>query len=357
MHSERRPVEFVQVWTIPQMYAPFYKKMDLNTKTRLQNSFVNRPLGFQQPWQAKPQLSSTDSGDSLPDIVKNLVTNTAQFQKKTRAGLLESRSGIKNLETQISHMSTAINSLESHVFRKLLSQLETNPKNVSAMTLRSGKEVDGSKLTNPKSKSEKEIEKEIEEEGRIRENSKVTFTPLPHIKSNLLPFPCKLEKTKKAEKEKEILDVFRKVEINIPLLDAIKQISKYAKFLKDLCTHKRKLRGDERVAVGENVSVIFQRKLPPKFADPNIPAAATKLKDPNFGVTSGVEAPQENFGSKLKVKQLELFEQQDLMKMDSHLSRALGQILLLLASRTCSWSSGSFSPASYPPSVVVGGGG
>ncbi|RDX74598.1 hypothetical protein CR513_45635, partial [Mucuna pruriens] len=31
-----------------------------------------------------------------------------------------------------------------------------------------------------------------------------------------------------------------KVKINIPLLDAIKQIPKYAKFLKELCVHKRK---------------------------------------------------------------------------------------------------------------------
>nr|XP_027122312.1 uncharacterized protein LOC113739281 [Coffea arabica] len=79
-----------------------------------------------------------------------------------------------------------------------------------------------------------------------------------------------LEKTKKVEKEKELLDVFRKVEINIPLLDAIKQIPKYVKFLKDLCTHKRKLRGDELVAVGENVSAILQRKLSPKCGDPGI---------------------------------------------------------------------------------------
>ena len=167
-------------------------------------------------------------------------------------------------------MTTAINRLESHVFEKLPSQLETNLKNVSAMTLRSGKEVEEPKLTNPKSKSEEEIKKEIEEEWRIREDSKVTFTSSIPIKSNLPPFPYKLEKTKKVEKKKEILDVFRKVEINIPLLDAIKQIPKYVKFLKDLCTHKRKLRGDERMAVGENVSAIFQRKLPPKCGDPGM---------------------------------------------------------------------------------------
>ncbi|RDY10788.1 hypothetical protein CR513_04637, partial [Mucuna pruriens] len=34
--------------------------------------------------------------------------------------------------------------------------------------------------------------------------------------------------------------MFRKVEINIPLLDTIMQIPKYAKFLKELCVHKRK---------------------------------------------------------------------------------------------------------------------
>ncbi|XP_071900943.1 uncharacterized protein [Coffea arabica] len=128
----------------------------------------------------------------------------------------------KDQEARISQLATAINRLESHVCGKLPSQPEVNPKNVSAMTLRSGKELEG------------------------------------------------LEKTKKVEKEKELLDVFRKVEINIPLLDAIKQIPKYAKFLKDLCTHKRKLRGDERVAVEENVSAILQRKLPPKCGDPGM---------------------------------------------------------------------------------------
>ncbi|KAF1866056.1 hypothetical protein Lal_00013492 [Lupinus albus] len=40
------------------------------------------------------------------------------------------------------------------------------------------------------------------------------------------------------EIDKEILDTFRKVKVNIPLFDAIKQIPRYAMFLKELCTHK-----------------------------------------------------------------------------------------------------------------------
>ena len=60
-----------------------------------------------------------------------------------------------------------------------------------------------------------------------------------------LPFPSRFARSKKEENEKEILDIFRKVQVNIPLLDAIKQIPRYAKSLKELCTNKRKLRGDE----------------------------------------------------------------------------------------------------------------
>ncbi|XVF74086.1 hypothetical protein PTKIN_Ptkin13bG0032600 [Pterospermum kingtungense] len=51
----------------------------------------------------------------------------------------------------------------------------------------------------------------------------------------------------------KIGDAFRKVEVNIPLLDAIKQIPRYSKFLKELCTNKRKLKGNEFVSMGENV--------------------------------------------------------------------------------------------------------
>ncbi|RDX93722.1 hypothetical protein CR513_23974, partial [Mucuna pruriens] len=55
----------------------------------------------------------------------------------------------------------------------------------------------------------------------------------------------------------ELLQTFRKVEIDIPLLDVIKQIPKYAKFHKELCTHKRKkLKGD--IEMIRNVSTLIK---------------------------------------------------------------------------------------------------
>ena len=44
-------------------------------------------------------------------------------------------------------------------------------------------------------------------------------------------FLSRFAKSKKEEQEKDILETFRKVEVNIPLLDVIKQIPRYAKFL------------------------------------------------------------------------------------------------------------------------------
>jgi len=63
--------------------------------------------------------------------------------------------------------------------------------------------------------------------GPSSSNSDLPRPPIP------LPFPPRAIPNKKMEEaEKEILETFRKVEVNIPLLDAIKQIPRYAKFLK-----------------------------------------------------------------------------------------------------------------------------
>ena len=59
--------------------------------------------------------------------------------------------------------------------------------------------------------------------------------------------------------EIDVLETFKKVQVNILLLDAIKQFPKYAKFLKELCTNKRKLKGNEVVTIGETCLIIFQK--------------------------------------------------------------------------------------------------
>ena len=65
-------------------------------------------------------------------------------------------------------------------------------------------------------------------------------------KSMPLQFPQALRGKKRVNNPIEILEVLRQVKVNIPLLDMIKQVPTYAKFLKDLCTVKRGLNVDKK---------------------------------------------------------------------------------------------------------------
>jgi hypothetical protein len=88
------------------------------------------------------------------------------------------------------------------------------------------------------------------------------------------PFPEWLKEPshfgKQGEKIQVMMEVFKQVKINIPLLDAIQQVPAYAKFLKDLCTQKRKSRNHipEKVLLTMHVSSLIQHNTQPKFKDP-----------------------------------------------------------------------------------------
>ena len=75
----------------------------------------------------------------------------------------------------------------------------------------------------------------------------------------------------------EILEVLRQVKVNIPLLDMIKQVPTYAKFLKDLCTIKRGLNVSKKTFLTKQVSSIIQCKSPVKYKDPGCPTISVMI--------------------------------------------------------------------------------
>ncbi|KAL0420264.1 UNVERIFIED_CONTAM: hypothetical protein Slati_3049300 [Sesamum latifolium] len=116
------------------------------------------------------------------------------------------------------------------------------------------------------------------------------------------PFTERFSKAKKEEEERKIFETFCKVEVNIPLIDAIKQIPRYAKFVKELCTNKGKLKGNERVSMGENVSAILQQNLPPKCKDPGMFSIPCKI-----GLI-GIKRAMCNSGASINVMPLCIFK-------------------------------------------------
>ena len=77
-----------------------------------------------------------------------------------------------------------------------------------------------------------------------------------------MPFPQRLQKAKRGEQFSRFLDIFKKIEINIPFVEVINQMPIYAKFLKEILNKKRKLAEEGIVNLTATCSAVIQQKLP-----------------------------------------------------------------------------------------------
>ncbi|KAL6310559.1 hypothetical protein AAG906_015297 [Vitis piasezkii] len=118
--------------------------------------------------------------------------------------------------------------------RKVSSQPSQNPKGVHEVETQEGS-LQKSNNQEEKSGKKSASKSSIEEEPRIVIKEDMMKKHMPP------PFPQALHGKKEIKNSSEILEVLRQVKVNIPLLDMIKQVPTYAKFLKDLCTVKRGL--------------------------------------------------------------------------------------------------------------------
>ena len=136
------------------------------------------------------------------------------------------------------------------------------------ITLRSGKEIE-QPVSKPVGKT-REHEEGEPEHIIIKEDSMkggITLPPPPPPPPSPPLFPQALRGKKKASKQEGIMEVLRQVKVNIPLLDMIKQVPNYAKFLKDLCTVKKGLGINKKAFLTEQVSSIIQCKTLLKYKD------------------------------------------------------------------------------------------
>ena len=159
----------------------------------------------------------------------------------------------------------------------------------AVITLRSNKEIDNEVEYQ---KEEKLVRSPDKGKAPTVNLSKGDSSPLPPPMSvpmapyvSKAPYPTALADPtpfgKKGASIEDMLDTFRQVKINLPLLDAIKQIPSYAKFLKDLCTQKRKSKPNvsKKVFLTEQVSSILRHQTVPKFRDPGVPTISCVIGD------------------------------------------------------------------------------
>ena len=137
----------------------------------------------------------------------------------------------------------------------------------AVVTLRSGKELKPA-VPEPVKSAPSETDPLQEEQSVAKEKVKMRIAP---------PFSQVLRKKKKSVNQTEMLEVLRQVKVNIPLLDMIKQVPTYAKFLKDLCTVKKGMNMNKKAFLTEQVSAIIESKTPVKYKDPGCPTISVNI--------------------------------------------------------------------------------
>ncbi|XP_050890690.1 uncharacterized protein LOC127096118 [Lathyrus oleraceus] len=151
-------------------------------------------------------------------------------------------------------LATQINNMQAQGSNQLPAQIVFNPNgpnaNVSAISLRSGK------LTEPAPEKNKKI---IEVTSELSPSE-------PHSAELSSPSSIVVETEKIKENE------------YVPPVPFPHRIPKYAKFLKDLCTNKRRIKGSEKVNLGRNISAFIQPKQSSKqiVGEQNVSALTTQ---------------------------------------------------------------------------------
>ncbi|WKA10528.1 hypothetical protein VitviT2T_028094 [Vitis vinifera] len=296
-----------------------------NSSWRNHPNFSWKPRASQYQQLAQPSQQAS----SLEQAIVNLSKVVGDFvgdQKSINAQLSQRIDSVENslnkrMDGMQNDLSHKIDNLQYSISRltnlntvqekgRFPSQPHQNPKGIhevethegessqvrdvkALITLRSGKKVE---LPTPKPHVEEEEEEETKKREKIKgkkkdisegkEDHDSTMNANPGkvlIKEEMLkkhispPFPQALHGKKGIRNASEILEVLRQVKVNIPLLDMIKQVPTYAKFLKDLCTIKRGLNVNKKAFLTEQVSAIIQCKSPLKYKDPGCPTISVMI--------------------------------------------------------------------------------
>ncbi|RVW93731.1 hypothetical protein CK203_043391 [Vitis vinifera] len=178
------------------------------------------------------------------------------------------------------NMINAQTSQELADIRTTLSQLVEDCNAV--ITLRNEKEYERPKLPISEdipARDEPTVEKNARNEKEYEKYEEVIVSKDKRSVSNHLPFPSAMQRHKVGDKTLEILEVLKQVKINIPLLDMIKQVLAYAKFLKDLCTVKRRIKLSKKAFLTEQVSTIIENKVMVKCKDSGYPTISVQIGD------------------------------------------------------------------------------
>ncbi|XP_048228245.1 uncharacterized protein LOC125369519 [Ricinus communis] len=182
--------------------------------------------------------------------------------------LRNQQASIHNLANQIGQISKM---LAERQLGMLPSTIESNPReHIKVVTLKSGKQLASSlpmandDVVVQDEPARKEPEPKLIEPAQTKDKTK---SPVREYQPPI-PYPIGLKQKKVDQQFGKFLDLFKQLRINLPFVEAILQMSRYARFLKEILSNKRKLEDLGLVTLNEECSSILQNKMPIKWRDP-----------------------------------------------------------------------------------------
>ncbi|XP_022891993.1 uncharacterized protein LOC111406859 [Olea europaea var. sylvestris] len=232
-------------------------------------------------WSDNQQESS--SNNNQPEKKSSLGEMFNQYMQKIDKMFQHTDTNFQNQQASIKKLEIQIGQIAQQLVERLQGTLPgntmVNPKEqVQAITTRSGVQHPEIHVKRPDSKDKEvmgeEAGTEAESEQPTNEEDKRKETPIVRapspVKAYVPPifFPQRLQRKTLDKQFAKFVEIFKKLNINIPFADTIAQTPSYTKFLKEILSNERKLEEHETVCLNEECSAILLKKLPPKLKDP-----------------------------------------------------------------------------------------
>ncbi|XP_070025028.1 uncharacterized protein [Nicotiana sylvestris] len=233
--------------------------------------------------------------------IRGMLQQLIGTNNKVQEKLAVHDSAIKNIKTQLGQLSMALNNRPQGTLPAdtNINPKDQNPNQLMAVSLWNGKDLDreqeiaqASKDTTPATPVQLEVEEPTEltevvveqsqeEKGKEKMNEQVAVQVAPLVPENSnreklasnaqrmipAPFPQRLVKQKKADQYKKFMEMLRQIQLNIPLMDALKEMPGYVKMMKDLMSRKFDFQDLSTVTLTQTCSAVVAKLMAQKMSD------------------------------------------------------------------------------------------
>ncbi|XP_074560122.1 uncharacterized protein LOC141816192 [Curcuma longa] len=230
----------------------------------------NHPNFFYRNNQGPSYQNAPKQSEEVSDTQKilKILEQLQSDMVKVNEKLDDHDKRMKMQETQIAQISS---SLSSRTVGALPGKPDFNPmEHCKAIELRSGRTLKGKE---PQVTAPLEVETATPAEAPTKK---------PYVRN--IPFPQRLLYKEKDDEIERLYNRVKDITLDIPLLDALVEMPKFAKLIKGLMSTKNITLAKNTVALTEEVSAkILNNKTPPKLKDPGSFTIPCKINNISIG--------------------------------------------------------------------------